>query len=329
MRVKTTALSVPIFLFVVLFVNFAYKKPNVMVDIKTTTNEMVMIHREFTAPPFRHVTKSLDELGPMDDTNSYILFFNRIPKSGSEVLVILIQWLQGPNNFRHVRLKDENKSRVNQKEMKDLVDLVEKRARNDAVPLCFDKPIHFVNFSVFDGQSPTYINLIRDPVDNFVARYQFMSTTANPQDRYASLTMKNRMPIEKCITTNNVKCNPIDGNQYDFSISYFCGNDERCGLHNNKWALNTAKLIVEKYYPVVGVLDELNATLAVLEKKIPYFFKGVQEMYHKDLLEQHHINVNERKLKVTKSVRKYLKRLLITEYEFYEWIKSRLFNELI
>lgn len=45
-----------------------------------------------------------------------------------------------------------------------------------------------------------------------------------------------------------------------------------------------AKANVNRYYPVVGVLEELNATLAVLEKKLPYFFKGVQDMYHKQLL---------------------------------------------
>lgn len=41
---------------------------------------------------------------------------------------------------------------------------------------------------------------------------------------------------------------------------------------------------VEKYYPVVGVLEELNSTLAVLENKIPRFFKGIQEIYFKELL---------------------------------------------
>ena len=53
---------------------------------------------------------------------------------------------------------------------------------------------------------------------------------------------------------------------------------------NDQWALEMAKANVDRYYPVVGVLEELNATLAVLEKKLPYFFKGVQDMYHRQLL---------------------------------------------
>lgn len=35
-----------------------------------------------------------------------ILFFFRVPKTGSEMTVLLLQWLQGINGFRHVRLKN-------------------------------------------------------------------------------------------------------------------------------------------------------------------------------------------------------------------------------
>lgn len=53
---------------------------------------------------------------------------------------------------------------------------------------------------------------------------------------------------------------------------------------NDPWALQAAKNNVERYYPVVGILEELNSTLEVLESNIPYFFKGVQKLYYKDLL---------------------------------------------
>lgn len=59
----------------------------------------------------KYVTRALNELGPMDELNAHVLFFNRVPKSGSEMLLLLVQWLQGWNNFRHIRLKDDNKRR--------------------------------------------------------------------------------------------------------------------------------------------------------------------------------------------------------------------------
>lgn len=53
---------------------------------------------------------------------------------------------------------------------------------------------------------------------------------------------------------------------------------------NDRWALERANSNVERYYPVVGVLEELNSTLTVLEKRLPYFFRGVKDIYFKQLL---------------------------------------------
>lgn len=58
----------------------------------------------------KYVTKSLSELGTMDQFNKYCLFLNAVPKSGSEILIMLLQKLQGINNFKHVRMRDGNKT---------------------------------------------------------------------------------------------------------------------------------------------------------------------------------------------------------------------------
>lgn len=57
----------------------------------------------------KYVTKSLTELGKMDEFNKYFLFLNGVPKSGSEILILLLQKLQGENTFKHVRMRDGNK----------------------------------------------------------------------------------------------------------------------------------------------------------------------------------------------------------------------------
>lgn len=116
---------------------------------------------------------------------------------------------------------------------------------------------------------------------------------------------------------------------------------------NNKWAFEQAKSNVEKYYPVVGVLEEVNTTLEVFESKLPYFFKGIQKLYYRDLLRNylfanklyHIINVlhlfleqfhsqNKNKPVISDKARSYFQEILIKEYEFYEWIRSRLFGQL-
>ena len=43
--------------------------------------------------------------------------------------------------------------------------------------------------------------------------------------------------------------------------------------------MRKAKENVERHYAVVGVLEELNKTLTVLEHYVPRFFKGALDVY--------------------------------------------------
>lgn len=49
---------------------------------------------------------------------------------------------------------------------------------------------------------------------------------------------------------------------------------------NSQEALDKAKRAVEENYAVVGVLEDLNTTLTVLEHYVPRFFRGVSRVYH-------------------------------------------------
>lgn len=52
----------------------------------------------------------------------------------------------------------------------------------------------------------------------------------------------------------------------------------------NEKALKQAKANVDRYFKVVGVLENLNETLAVLENRIPRYFDGLQDMYFNELM---------------------------------------------
>ena len=53
---------------------------------------------------------------------------------------------------------------------------------------------------------------------------------------------------------------------------------------NTEIAMRKAKENVEKHYAVVGVLEELNKTLTVLEHYVPRFFKGAKDLYWSECL---------------------------------------------
>ena len=48
---------------------------------------------------------------------------------------------------------------------------------------------------------------------------------------------------------------------------------------NTEIAMKKAMENVEKHYAVVGILEELNKTLTVLEHYVPRFFKGALNTY--------------------------------------------------
>ena len=59
-------------------------------------------------------------------------------------------------------------------------------------------------------------------------------------------------------------------------IMAFCGHDPFCGEFNGERALAVAKENVDRHYAVVGVIEELNKTLEVMEAFMPDVFPGIQ-----------------------------------------------------
>ena len=51
----------------------------------------------------------------------------------------------------------------------------------------------------------------------------------------------------------------------------------------SEWALRKAILNVERVYPVVGTLEDLQLTFDVLEQKLPQFFHGITQLYNEEL----------------------------------------------
>lgn len=59
-----------------------------------------------------------------------------------------------------------------------------------------------------------------------------------------------------------------------------------CRGLNTDYALQKAKENVERNYAVVGVLEDLNTTLTVLEHYVPRFFKGAKAVYWSEFMIQ-------------------------------------------
>ena len=64
------------------------------------------------------------------------------------------------------------------------------------------------------------------------------------------------------------------------ALSLFCFHRR----HNSRWALERAKRTVQRQFVAVGVLENMNTTLAVAETLLPRFFSGAWDRFFIDLV---------------------------------------------
>ena len=103
-------------------------------------------------------------------------------------------------------------------------------------------------------------------------------------------------------------------------LSYFCGQAPHCTNPDSKEALSNARRAVEREYSVVGILEQLNVTLTVMELLLPRWFRGataIHEKYPKHWNENPHPHPSEAAVKV-------LSWRLRHDIELYQFIEQRL-----
>ncbi|CAH2250789.1 Hypothetical predicted protein [Pelobates cultripes] len=81
--------------------------------------------------------------------------------------------------------------------------------------------------------------------------------------------------INECILKNYAECsNP----RLFYIIPYFCGQHPKC-RDPGEWALERAKQNVNENFLLVGILEELEDVLLLLERFLPHYFKDVMTIY--------------------------------------------------
>ncbi|XP_025990483.2 uronyl 2-sulfotransferase isoform X2 [Solenopsis invicta] len=241
----------------------------------------------------RYVTPSLAELRDLPYKHKHVLMLTRIPGAGAELIVLILQRLQGYNAFKHIRLPPGDRGLLSNLRQELMVEEITNIIRQEAIPLTFDGDVRFLNFSEFGRQGPTFISLVRNPL--------------KPR-----IWQRHRKGEEKAL--------------YHGAIPYFCGQDPRCTERNNTWAMERAKTNVIRWYPVVGILDYMEESLNALAVEFPYFFKGAIRVYDHFRPREKHPPISSAALKLrVKDTAS--RKMLAQEVDFYHWLKSRLLNK--
>ena len=83
------------------------------------------------------------------------------------------------------------------------------------------------------------------------------------------------MSIDECVIAHDRECTEPKWQL----VPYFCGHDARCRSRSS-WAVEKAKENIDKYFTFVGILEDLEGSLEVMENILPRYFKDAREVKH-------------------------------------------------
>ncbi|XP_008395974.1 uronyl 2-sulfotransferase a isoform X1 [Poecilia reticulata] len=248
--------------------------------------------------------------------------YNRVGKCGSRTVVILLRLLAEKHKFNLVSSDIHNKTRLMKQEQVDLVKNISKIPQ----PFLYTRHVHFMNFTRFRIEQPVYINIIRDPISRFLSNYFFRRFgdwrgEQNHLIRTPGMKDDERyLDINVCILENYPECsNP----RVFYIIPYFCGQHPKC-REPGVWALERAKQNVLENYLLVGILEELEDVLLMLERLLPHYFSGVLDIYKSpEYRKMGNLTGTVRKHMPTLEALQVLYHRMRYEYEFYDFIRDQ------
>jgi len=295
--------------------------------------------------------------------DQYILMYNRIPKTGSTSMLHMLtalrennmingpigiyskfnsQWALRQSLQRHMNMSQQ---------MMYAKSLAHEKVKSFPKPIICQNHVHYIDFSKLGvlEQQPIYFNTVRDPYDRFKSKYYHIRGLMGEEGwvfKFGSKWFTNYHPdsdpsgrdywewknktFEDCVMDfNDKECHISNGSIRDYAIPYFCGQDLECTRHNSQWALRQAIENVEEHYPVVGVLEEMDSTLSVMQAVLPRFFRGIHDKFggehvHKNKQSYSKHSPSQEEEEYIQEVENIIKNQLKTEYEFYNYIKQRL-----
>jgi len=283
---------------------------------------------------------SSNQLNNTPIAGAQILFFNRVPKVGSQSFMELLRRLSIRNQFHFHRdhVQRVETIRMDVPQQNKLADMI----AHLSTPSVYVKHVVYTNFTKFELPTPIYINMVRDPVERVISWYYYVRAPwyyVERKQNFPDLPLPDpkwlRKDFEQCVLQGDQECIYAQGvtkegiGDHRRQTMFFCGHDKECTPFNSVGAMERAKHAVESQYAVVGVLEDFNTTLSVFEKYIPRFFSGAADIYYDNEDKFHKINSNSFKPPVSEHVKDIVRKNLTREIEFYQFCRQRLYKQYL
>jgi len=215
-----------------------------------------------------------NEISGKEKRESPILIYNRVPKTGSTSLMNVAYELYSQNQFRVVQIRVTQYKHI--LTLSDQMSLVSNMSGWSNTPSLYHGHFAYFPLSRLGGHLNTrssvfWINLVRKPLDRLVSHYYFL--------RYGDDVLTSKVRAKEGDTTTFDSCVEKAGPDCDprklwLQVPFFCGHSPQCWEAGSEWALGQAKANLVSQYLVVGVTEDLDSLVQVLEILLPQFFKG-------------------------------------------------------
>ncbi|KAM0728946.1 Heparan sulfate 2-O-sulfotransferase 1 [Formica fusca] len=218
----------------------------------------------------------VEEPGNGGGLEDVVVIYNRVPKTASTSFVGLVYDLCKQNKYHVLHINVTNN--MHTLTLTNQIQFANNISNwNSIKPAFYHGHMAFLNFEKFGiNRTPLYINLLRKPLDRFVSYYYFLRYGDNFRPHLIRKKHGDTKTFDECINIGQPDCDP---NNMWLQIPFLCGHDPACWEIGNNWALDEAKRNLQRHYFLIGVTEELNDFVEVLEYVLPRFFKGAYNFF--------------------------------------------------
>lgn len=220
---------------------------------------------------------TLFSLSSVDEVlDNLVVIYNRVPKTGSTSFMGVAYDLCSRNRFNVLHINTTKNIHV--MSLSDQARFVYNASLWSAKkPALYHGHIAFLDFSRFGmSQKPIFINLIRKPLDRLVSYYYFLRYGDDFRPYLVRRRQGDKMTFDECVEQQEQDC---ASEHMWMQVPFFCGHMADCWIPGNEWALQQAKHNLVQHYLLVGVTEELQDFVTLLESALPRFFQGASELF--------------------------------------------------
>ncbi|XP_072297909.1 heparan sulfate 2-O-sulfotransferase 1 [Eucyclogobius newberryi] len=211
-----------------------------------------------------------------DSDEDLVIVYNRVPKTASTSFTNIAYDLCGKNHYHvlHINTSKNNPVMSIQDQKRFVRNVTEWR---EMKPAFYHGHVSFIDFTKYGvKRKPIYINVIRDPIERLVSYYYFLRFGDDYRPGLRRRKQGDKKTFDECVSAGGSDCAP---EKLWLQIPFFCGHYSECWNVGSQWALEQAKATLVNEYLLVGVTEELEDFVMMLEAALPRFFRGATDLY--------------------------------------------------